>query len=257
MATQKKRSPEKRLEIGASVLAAARAVDTRLVKDRLQRFEEVHRTFVGAQRKVDGVEAQMQAVQARLAELDAAQDGALAKLACSVSLDRESLDNPFEAFGFPPPKTLIRRPFAEEAAAIHQLVAAVLRGKDTGEATRKAAHAADKAAREVEEALALLPKIRSSVREARRTRDAVGQRWEAALRVLRRHVIAAADEGAPELYVTLFPPVSRAVGKPKPPEQPAGTGVQPSNGAQTTSDAQPTGGAQTTNDAQTATPNAA
>jgi hypothetical protein len=40
-----------------------------------------------------------------------------------TSLDRELLGNPFEAFGFPPPKTLMRRPFAEEAAAIHQFVA--------------------------------------------------------------------------------------------------------------------------------------
>lgn len=40
----KKASSGTRLQLGASVLAAARAVDTHLVKDRLRHFEQVHRT---------------------------------------------------------------------------------------------------------------------------------------------------------------------------------------------------------------------
>jgi hypothetical protein len=83
----------------------------------------------------------------------------------------------------------MRRPIGEEGATIHQLVAAVLRAKDLSDGTKKAAQAADKAEQDVEKA---------SMRDARRTRDAVAQRWEAALGVL-RHAIAAADEGAPEL----------------------------------------------------------
>jgi hypothetical protein len=168
------------------------------------------------------------------------------------------LGNPFEAFGFPPPKTLMRRPFAEEAAAIHQLVSVMRRSKDVSEATTQAAQAADQAAREVEEAIAPLPKLKASVRDARRTRDAVGQRWEAALAVLRRVAFAAAGEGAPELYATLFPPVNRTGSKTKTPEEPAPTDAQPTTAAQTTTD-KPTSGAQTTTDAQTttATPNAA
>jgi hypothetical protein len=153
----------------------------------------------------------------------------------------------------------MRRPFAEEAAAIHQLVSVVLRSKDVSEATTQAAQAADKAAREVEEALAPLPKLKASVRDARRTRDAVGQRWESGLGVLRRVAFAAAGEGAPELYTTLFPPVNRTGSKTKAPEGPAPTDAQATNTAQTTTDKQPTGGVQTTTDAQTttATPNAA
>src|SRR5439155_11539137 len=73
------------------------------------------------------------------------------------------------------PGTLTRLAFAEEAAAVHQLVAAVQRGKDIGKATSQAAQAAEKAANIVEEELAPVEKLQETVRDARRTRDAVGQ----------------------------------------------------------------------------------
>jgi hypothetical protein len=48
----------------------------------------------------------------------------------------------------------------------------------------------------------------------------LGQGWESALAALRRGARAAADEGAPDLYATLFPPVARAVTtKSKAPEE--------------------------------------
>src|SRR2546427_960894 len=148
----KKGSPGMRLELGASVLSAARAVDTRLVKDRLDRFAGVHRTYVNAQRKVDAAEAQLRAAQAHLAECDAIQDEAVETLAKALVADGQPRGNPFDAFGAPAPGTLMRLPFPEEAAAVHQLVMAVQRNKTVGKATIQAAQAADKAARAVEKA---------------------------------------------------------------------------------------------------------
>src|SRR6185295_18170994 len=108
----------------------------------------------------------------------------------------------------------------EKAAAIHQLVAAVLRSKGVSEAVTKAAEAANKAATAVEEALPPMAKLEDDARDARRTRDAVGQKWEAAIAALRRVAGAAADEGAPDLYPTLFPKVTKpASSKTKPAEE--------------------------------------
>jgi hypothetical protein len=70
-------------------------------------------------------------------------------------------------------------------------------------------------------ALAPVAQLQDTVRDARRTRDAVAQGWESALAALKRGARAAADEGAPDLYPTLFPPVIRAVMKSKTPEEQA------------------------------------
>ncbi len=212
-------SPGLRLQIGASVLSAARAVDTHLVKDRLDRFARVHRTYVNAQRKVDTNESQLRAAQAHLAECDAVQDEAVEALARALVADGQPRGNPFDTFGAPAPGTLTRLPFAEEATAVHQLVAAVQRGKAASKATIQAAQAAEKAAQVVEENLGPVATLQETVRDARRTRDAVGQGWESALAALRRGARAAADEGAPDLYPTIFPPVARAVTKSRAPEE--------------------------------------
>src|SRR5438552_14368644 len=124
----KKTSPGTRLQVGASVLSAARAVDTRLVKDRLGRFERAHRSYVNTQRKVDSAESQLRAAQARLAECDAVQDEAVETLARALVTDGQPRGNPFDVFGAAP-GTLTRLPFSEEAEAVHDLVAAVQRNK--------------------------------------------------------------------------------------------------------------------------------
>jgi len=209
-ARMKKTGPGTRLQLGASVLAAARAVDTRAVTERLRRFEQAHGSYVSAQRKVDAAESQLRAARARLAELDAVQDDAIETLARALVADGHPRGNPFADFDAPAPGTLMRLAFEEEAAAVHQLVASVLRTKGAREATTQAAQAADEAATVVEQALAPVATLQDGIRDARRTRDALGQAWESALAALRRGTRAAADEGAPDLHATLFPPVPRA-----------------------------------------------
>lgn len=211
-----------RIQFGASVLAAARSIDTQPVKERLQRFAQAQRNYVNVQKKVDTAEAQLTAAQVRIAELDAVQDDAVDTLARTLIHDGQPIGaNAFAAFGAPTLGALKRLPFDEEAAAIHQLVAAVLRGKGVSEASTKAAQAADKAASAVEEALGPIGKLEDTVREARRTRDGVGQAWESALAALRRMAQAVAAEGAPDLYARLFPSVVRAGTKTKPAKAPA------------------------------------
>ncbi len=58
-----------------------------------------------------------------------------------------------------------------------------------------------------------MDKLQASVRDARRTRDAVAQGWESALAALKRGARAAADDGAPQLYATLFAPAGRSASK--------------------------------------------
>jgi hypothetical protein len=62
----KKARPGMRLQLGASVLAAARALDTRLVKDGLGRFEQAHRDYVDAQRKVDAAQSAQDTARAQI-----------------------------------------------------------------------------------------------------------------------------------------------------------------------------------------------
>lgn len=218
MATRIK-SPGTRLQLGASVLAAARVVDTTPVQSRLRRFEQVHRSYTTAQRKVDAAEAELRAGQARLAERDAVQDQAVETLACALATGGRSRVNPFDAFGAPAPGTLVRRPVAEEAAIIHQLVAAVLRSKDLNPSTKAAAETAEQAACVVEQAIVAVGKLQDAVRAARRSCDAIGQTWETAFAALRHGARAAADDGAPFLHATLFPP-AKVVSKAKTEEPP-------------------------------------
>ena len=118
-------APGLRLKIGASILSAARAIDTRPVKERLGRFEREHRRYVEAQQKVAAMELKLRAAQARLSQCDADRDEAVEGLACALVGDGHRIRNPFAAFGALSPSKLARLPFADEAEAVHRLVAAI------------------------------------------------------------------------------------------------------------------------------------
>jgi hypothetical protein len=173
---------------------------------------------------VDAAESQLRRAQARLEQYEAVQGAALDVLAGSLVADGHPLSKPFEAFDAPTRSAIGRLGFAEQAKAVHQLVAAIQRTKTVGKATLQTAGTADKAARALEQALVPLAKLQDTIRDARRTRDAVGQGWTSALAALKRGARAALDEGAPDLYPTLFPPVTRAASKGK---QAEGTAPEP------------------------------
>jgi hypothetical protein len=223
------KNPGGRLQGGAAVLAAAKVVDLRPVKARFTAFQRAHAMYVQAQGKVDAAEEQLRAAQARLGERDAVQDEAVEVLARALVAEGQPRANPFAALGAPAPKALQRQPTIDEAKVIHRLVAAVQRNKGVSKATLQAAQAVEKAALAVEQAAAPIAKLQAAAREARHTREAIAQTWETALAALKRGARAASDDGAPQLYATLFERPSRSSGKAaKPaPSTPPGPTTQP------------------------------
>lgn len=202
-----------RLMAGASILAAARAVDTRSVKEPLAAFERAHRAYETTQAKVDAADAQLRTALDRLHEYDTVQDEAVEVLARALVTDGQSRAKPFAAFGGPSPAALVRLPAADEAKTIHLIVAAIQRNKQVTKATLKAAQDLDKAALAVEHALLPIAKLEAAARDARQTRDAIGPTWDADLAVLKRAARAASDNGAPQLYTTLFERFNRPASK--------------------------------------------
>ena len=218
-------SPGNRLQTGTAVLAAARGVDTRLIGARLKGFERAHKLYVDAQRKVEAAEAELRAAQAVLGERDVDQDEAVEALARALVGEGYPRANPFASFDAASPAAIMRLPFGEETMAIRQLVSGVQRNKQLARPTLNAAQAAEKAARVVDQALTPIPKLETVLKETRHTRDAVGQAWETALAALKRGARAAADDGAPRLYMTLFsrPPRGSNTKEPTAPRAPQST----------------------------------
>lgn len=112
--------------------------------------------------------------------------------------------NPFADFGTVSPAQVKKLIFAEQAATILQLVAAVQRSKTIGQAVRGAAQAAEKAARNMQAALAPMEKLEAALRVARHKRDAIGLRWDAALALLKHGARFAEGKGAPGIFNALF-----------------------------------------------------
>lgn len=208
-ARTKKARPGMRLELGDSLLAAARVADTRLVTDSLGRFEQVHRRYAGAQRKVLTAHAAIRTARARLAKLQAARAHAVEVLARALAVDGHDRKRAFATFGAPPPSAIGRMAVSDGNDAIERLVTAVLRGERVGRHSVVAAHSALASARAVARELDAVAKLEDAARAARTTRDAIGRRWDVACRGLRSKAIAAQDDGAPELHPTLFPPRRR------------------------------------------------
>ncbi len=218
-------TPGNRLEAGASILAAARMTDTRLVKDRLTAFERVHRAYGEAQRKVDAVEKQLTAAQQRVSQCDAAQDEAVEALARALVGNGQPREKPFAAFGGPSPAAIKHLSLAAEAKTLSALIAALQRNKALSKPTLQTVRDVEKAVRAVAQAHAPIEKLTAALHEARRTRDAIGGNWETALGALKRGARAAADDGAAQLYASLFERPTRTNGKsskrtPAPPPEP-------------------------------------
>jgi hypothetical protein len=219
-------SAGQRLEAGASILAAARLTDTRLVKDRLATFARTQRAYTDAQHKVGVVERQLAAAQRRVSECEATQGEAVEMLARALVSDGQPRGNPFAGFGAPSPYAITRLPVAEGVKALAALLGAVRRNKTVSKATLQTTRDVEKLMRATEQAHAPIDKLTAALHEARRARDAVGANWDAALGALKRGARAATDDGAPQLYAVLFERATRPNRKngkraPLPPPAPA------------------------------------
>jgi len=209
------------LKSGVAILAAARTVDTRLIKDRLAAFDHAQQSYTGAEAKVQHAEAELEKAAAHFRS---EQQDVVDALARALVADGQPLKNPFAAFGAAAPGTLMRMPPAEAAKALPQLIATMRHSKTQGKATLQALTAAEKTMRALDQALIRIEAMRTATHHARAARDAVAQTWNAALGALKRGARAAADDGAPTLYGTIFDRPTHATSKnakPAPAPQPA------------------------------------
>ena len=99
------RNPAARLETGAAILAAAKVVDTELVRPRLSAYALAHRRYAEAQRQVEVADTRVREAQVRLGRRDAEQDEAVEGLARALISDGQPRGNPFAPFGTTPSRT--------------------------------------------------------------------------------------------------------------------------------------------------------
>lgn len=214
--------PGNRLETGAAILAAAQVVDTAPIKSRLTAFTAAHRSYVGAQDKVDAAEADLRTTQTKIDRRELAADEAVEALALALASEGHARTKPFAAFGAVTPSLVKHLTGSEKAKTIHELVAAVQRAKSVSQKTREIANAAEQAGRGLETALFPIGQLEASLREVRRQRDTIGRKWDTTLAALRRETRSAADDGAPGLYPALFGEArTRKRAKPAPVPAPA------------------------------------
>lgn len=202
-------SPARRLRLGASVLSAAHAADTRLVAERLARFAREHRDYVAAQDDVTTGERRLRVARAQVVNGRADLDRALDALARALIANGARRLNPFAALGVPCASQLARLGVATTTKTVRRLVATVRRRRSIDERTSQAAAAVERATRTIEEATATVAAIEETLRAARALRDARSHAWHAAFTALRHAARAAAHEGAPHVHARLFPPPRR------------------------------------------------
>jgi len=225
------KSPATRLASGAAILAAARTVDTRLIKDRLAAFERAQQRYADAHAKVQKSEAELEQVQG---QFRTDQQTVVDALGRAPVADGQPLKNPFAAFGDTTMGQLLHMPPADVVKRLPQLMAAMRGSKIAGKATLQALPNAEKVTGKMPQTLARIEALAAEARDGRFSREAVGQAWDAAFAALKRGARAAADDGATTLYATLFDRPARTNGKnhkptpaPAPAPDPAANAVPP------------------------------
>jgi hypothetical protein len=222
-------SPGKRLGSGDRLLEAAKAVDTRAVKERLGRFQRAHQAFRAEQARVEAADDRLRQQQAHVGDADAAQDEAVQTLASALAGDGLPRVNPFKPIGFQAPAVIVKLGYAEEAAVVTRLARAAEKRKGASKATVAAARAAARAAAEVQRTLKDIRPLTEARRAAIARRDASGQEWETAFAALKRGARAAVDDGATGLFAALFEQTAPA--RPRKAKKAAPAGAAPAGAA--------------------------
>ena len=111
--------------------------------------------------------------------------------------------NPFDPLGGPSPGALVKLAVADKVKLIRQLLGAIGRNRHLRAAAQQVEQL-DNAVRAVEQGMARIEKLRAALQDARHARDAAATTWANELAALKRAARAAADNGAPTLYGTLF-----------------------------------------------------
>jgi hypothetical protein len=193
-----------RMDIGEAVIAAAQLTDTTAVADPLRAFVESHAVFTEAQAAVAAAQGGVDEVADDIGNLATHMHDAVDALVRSLMMDGGERPNPLVAYGNTSSYALSRLVPGDAAPAVRRLVKAVLNDRNLSRTSRAAAESADLAAQAVVDALPALEPLEANLREARRRRDNLGDRWDEALRVLRHGARYAESSGAHGLYDALF-----------------------------------------------------
>jgi len=202
--------PGSRLRTGEMILAAAAVCDTRGVADCLANFAAQQRDYVDAQSELVATEQRLRDERSRVAEVEAACDRATEFLARVLILDNgRDLRRPFAGYPVPPPSLFARLGLGNKVRAVQRLTAALQREAGLSSQVQQAVVALQQAAEQVAMAQAPMAELEAAVRTVRYRRDAIGDRWDAALALLRLKARLAEDAGATGLYTALFRRVTR------------------------------------------------
>lgn len=199
-------------------MAAAAVIDVTLIKARVDAFAAAHSGYLEAQHAVEAAETKRRIGQAALAAREAEQDAAVEGLARALVHDGQPRRNPFIALHMPAPSRIQMLAIGEKNKAMRKLIAAVQGGAVSSDTVRGAADALGEVAQRMETEVAAFDKLEATVRATRDARQAAIEDWDAALAALKRGARAAADDGAPTLYRTLF-------GRPNRPKKKAAVAV--------------------------------
>ncbi len=216
-------NPSSRLDSGDHVIAAAKTVDTKSIKQVLAAFVKVHSAYSNAEKVVRKAAESLQAAEAKVAEADAVQDAAVTKLAAKMIGDGSPKGNPFKEFGLPPPSKLIEVAVAEEAKLTAKLAADVGKRKASSKDTKAVASDLAKAAAAVKNALEPLAALRKAHAAAIAARDAHGVGWARGFARLK----VAAQLGEMEGMVGLFSALFGVPAKPKAAKKPVAPAPAP------------------------------
>jgi len=199
----------RRLQWGATIIAASRGLDLQPIQERFQAFEEVHNAYAAAQHKVDQGELKLEAAQEQVGQLDAAQEEQVRALLGCLIADRQPYRKPLSRFTDLSITELFSLPPDEEAREVHRIVTAIRRDPTLAQ-SQKAAAAAEEAAVAVEAATAPLSALEQTALDARRERDSLAPRWEKARAGMAIAARSADHDGNTQYYKTLFGNLSAA-----------------------------------------------
>ena len=242
---QASKAPQSRVDAGDAVQNAARRAATGAVKQDLAEFAKVHAEYKAAEADVRKAEAAKRAQEVIVGDKDVVQDAGVDELARQLIADGLPKGNPFKALDskdpFPAPSSLRGIGYADEAKLVRKLAAAVKKKKGLSKRTLDAAAAADKAALEVQAALAPMVKLAQAFTTAIQEREALAQSWETAFATLKAAVRYVDTKNKTRLFAALFQsgPAASAGKKAKAAQKAKG----PAKGADKAAGSEPTGSA--------------
>ena len=213
------KSPAGRVEVGDGILAAARHVDAAPVKGDLAEFRVVHVRYGAAEAAVRQAEAAKRKQEELVGERDVEQDQGIAALGAQLTADGLPKGNPFAALSskkpFPAASKIQNAGYKAEAGIIHDVVKSVRKHKGLSKRSLELASKADKAATDVESALAPMQKLEKAFTNAVKEREALSLPWQTALSTLKQGARYADAKHHGKLFATLFQSAPRAASKPR------------------------------------------